>query len=208
MLIGFNISFVRFNLSLTFILICFSLLSQKLGSRSCYEKRWAVFHPFAALKVKCIYKRCMPLYLEARKHPALDTISNGGKLDAFRHAFFMAAFSQKIKARKVRKLGIAHEKGNYRDFLKGIKEEGEIPDSLSTVMDLFNNELGIKIGRENKKLELAELKNKVMEEIKSGKALYFKRDAHGYLSCSGERIPPGDYTGKWYIPKCLIATNK
>jgi hypothetical protein len=182
--------------------------SQKISERSRYEKRWAFFHPFAALKVKKIYKNCRPIYDEVKKTNTLDGFENGGKLDAFRHVFFMAAFSQKIGVKKLRKLGIAHEKGNHLNFLKSIKEEGELADSLSSVMDLKNNELGFKIGSQNKKLGLPGLKNKVIETIKKGEAVYFKRNASGnYLSCDDIEINLQEYKGKWFIPKCLIPTN-
>ena len=192
-----------------FIFLVCSLQAQKFGSRSRYEKRWAIFHPIVALKVKKIYKKCLPLYNFIKKDRVLDTCENGGKLDAFRHVFFMAAFAQKIKVKKVRKLGIAHEKGNYADFLKGINEQGELPDSLSSVMDLYNNELGLKIGSANKKTDLRDLRDILTEEIKKGSAVYFKRNLNGqYQTCSGEIIVLSHYKMKWFIPKCLIKTNE
>lgn len=150
----------------------------------------------------------MPVYDEVAKMNMLDHFQNGGKLDAFRHAFFMAAFDQKIKTKKLRKLGIAHEKGNYLHFLKNIKEDGELADSLSTVMDLKNNELGFRIGNGNKKTDLQNLKDLVIEEIKKGGAVYFKRNVSGqYFTCEGELINLENFQNKWFIPKCLIATD-
>lgn len=194
--------------SIVFIFLIAEVWSQKFSSRSRYEKCWAFTHPFVALKLKKIYKTCMPIYEEVKKNNLLDALENGGKLDAFRHTFFMAAFAQKIKIKKIRKLGIAHEKGNYSHFLKNIKEDGELADSLSTVMDLQNNELGFKIGSTNKKKDLRDLKDLVTEEIKKGEALYFKRNNSGqYLNCNGELILLDNYKNKWFVPKCLIATN-
>ncbi len=150
----------------------------------------------------------MPLYEEVKKNNLLDTYENGGKLDAFRHTFFMAAFTQKIKTKKIRKLGIAHEKGNYAHFLKNIKEDGELADSLSSVMDLQNNELGFKIGSANKRKDLRDLKDLMIEEIKKGEAVYFKRNSSGQnLNCNGELILMENYKNKWFIPKCLMPTN-
>lgn len=199
---------MRFFISIIFIFCFISALPQKFGDRSRYEKRWAFFHPFAALKVKKIYKTCVPLYEDVKKNKLLDAFENGGKLDAFRHVFFMAAFSQKIKTKKLRKLGIAHEKGNYANFLKGKLEEGELADSLSTVMDLQNNETGLKTGQENKKAGLQNLSAIVIEAIKKGEAVYFKRNNSGqYITCEGELIVTENYRNKWFIPKCLITTN-
>ena len=193
---------------IVFTFIAVILYAQKLSNRSSYEKRWALAHPFAALKVKKIYKACLPYYEELKKINSLDNFESGGKLDAFRHVFFMAAFSQKIKTKKIRKLGIAHEKGNHLNFVQNIKEEGELADSLSGVMDLKNNELGFKISFENKKTKLKTLRDLVIEKIKNGDAVYFKRNTSGqYLTCEGEIINLENHKGKWFIPKCLIQTN-
>ncbi len=173
----------------------------------CAEKKWALFHPFAAFKIKTIYKKCMPIYIETKKNNALDQFENGGDLDAFRHCFFMAAFAQKVKPKKIRKLGKAHEKKNYQDFKKSKLEFGETPDNLSTVMDLFNNELGFAIGTENKKIDLIELSKQVIKEINNGKALKMKRNNLGeYLDCQGQIINLNNYKNKWNVPKCLVKT--
>lgn len=181
---------------------------QKISKRSSYEKRWALGHPFAALKTKKIYRKCLPFYLEVKKTGSLDTCENGGKLDAFRHAYFMAAFAQKINVKKIRKLGIAHEKGNYKRFLKGEKEDGELADSLSTVMDLHNNELGLKIGQANPHMDYKKLRDEVATQIFSGKSLFFKRNARNqYVTCNGNLIILDDFKNKWFIPKCLIGSD-
>lgn len=192
------------------LITCFvSAFSQKLNSRSRYEKRWALLHPFAALKVKKIYKKCMPYYEEAKSNNTLDVFENGGKLDCYRHVFFMAAFSRNIKVKKLRKLGYAHEKGNYSNFLKGTLEEGELADSLSCAMDLKNNEFGFYIGTTLQLKTLKELSELTIERIKGGEAVYMKRNAAGqYLTCGNEIIDLADYKTKWFIPKCIIKTNE
>ena len=192
---------------LIFIFCTCSCFAQKLAKRSSYERRWAFAHPFAALKTKKIYRKCLPFYLEIKKAGSLDTCENGGKLDAFRHSYFMAAFTQKISVKKIRKLGMAHEKGNYKMFLKGIKEDGELADSLSTVMDLHNNELVFKIGPAHPDLDYRKLRDQVAQQIFSGQSLFFKRNQRNqYVTCEGELIILDDYKGKWFIPKCLISS--
>jgi hypothetical protein len=173
-------------------------------SLSLPEKKWAIFHPVAAIKVKRIEDECIKTYDQRELRSLLDSFPSGGKLDAFRHVYSMAAFSQKIKTRKVRKLGIAHEKGNYRQFLKNKLEEGEKPDSLSSVMDLQNNELGLAIGTSNRNSDLRALGQLVLKNINEGKAVIFKRNSKGqYLDCSGEVVDLKKYDGEWYVPKCL-----
>ena len=172
------------------------------------EVLWAIWHPVAALKVKKINALARVVYNQPDVKTALDNLNNGGKLDAFRHTFFMAAFAQKIKVKKLRKLGIAHEKGNYHQFLNHKNEEGEISDSQSNAMDLSNNELGFIIGHENKKLNLEDLKLLVIKEINAGKALVMKRSAQGlYVDCENNVIDLKKYSGRWLVPKCLVPSN-
>lgn len=195
----------------TYLLIFFAntVFAQHFNSRSGFEKRWAITHPFATLKVKRIYKQATPYYEKVKESKTTDQYENGGKLDAFRHLFFMAAFAQKIKPIKVLKLGIAHEKGNYIHYKKGINEHGELPDSLSTVMDLENNKVGIELGVKHKNIPLNELAATCLVTVLAGSTLYFKRNANGdYLTCEDNIIQLIYYKNKWSIPKCLIPTNR
>lgn len=169
-----------------------------------YEFWWAVGHPIAAFKVKKIYKKVSKLYDENLLKVKLDPYSSGGKLDAFRHVFYFAAFAQKIKPKKVLKLGKAHEKTNYLDFKRGKQEDGLTADSLSCVMDLLNNEVGVKIGRENTNISLEELKQKVIELVNKGDVYHILRDKEGrFIDCNNNVIDMSIYKGKWHVPKCI-----
>lgn len=195
------------------LIVC---LIAALGTQECSvsnisreEKRWALRHPVAAVKVKRVAQRCDALYNRSQTRAQLDSFSSGGKLDAFRHAFYMAAFAQKIKPKKIRALGEAHEKTNYRQFLKSKTEEGEVPDSISTVMDLFNNDLGISIGSSLRKLTLLELQRTVIYEIDQGKALIIRRDRQGrFLRCDGSILKTDEFRRQWFVPKCLVASSR
>lgn len=169
-----------------------------------YEKRWAAFHPIAALKLKKHQKEMFAAYDDVRAKGWLDKYENGGKLDAFRHIFAMAYFSKSVGVKKLRKLGKAREKDDYLKFLKGATENGEAPDSLSSVMDLRNNEIGFALGKLHKKIPLEYLKQKIADHINEGKAYIMKRDKEGnYLDCSGNVIPSTKIKGTWNLPKCL-----
>jgi hypothetical protein len=189
-------------------IICAGILFSQNQKHSIDEKKWALLHPFAAIKVKRISKECYFFYNQADIKSKLDSFSNGGKLDAFRHVFFMAAFAQKITIKKIKKLGVAHEKYNYKQFLKSSLEENETPDSLSMVMDLRNNLLGFEIGSQHKQMPLQELEQLVISEIKKGNAVIMKRNALGqYLDCGGGVIQLKVFLHKWFIPKCLSPSN-
>lgn len=170
-----------------------------------YEFWWALGHPFAAMKVKRIHKKLSPYYNETELKLKLDGYSSGGKLDAFRHVYYMAAFAQKVKTRKLIKLGKAHEKTNYLQFKRNKDEYGTAADSISCVMDLLNNEIGVKLGNENKKMTYEELKQKVIALVNEGNAHYLAIDKNGnYLDCNNRVIDLKAYKGKWYIPKCIL----
>ena len=176
---------------------------------SSYEYRWAVFHPFIAVKIKHRLPKAMKFYNEVRDAKTLDTLNSGGKLDAFRHVYTMAYLARNIKVKKLRKLGMAHEKGNKKQFKENGLEEGERPDSLACEMDLRNNELGFILGAGHKNSSDEELKAITVTAIKEGRAWYLKRNAgYFYVSCSNDVLDLKRYTGKWFIPKCLIPTNE
>lgn len=185
----------------------FGLFAQHHISK--YEKCWAVFHPFAAIKIKKQLPKAMEMYHLVKKSRLLDTLESGGKLDAFRHAYTMAFLARSIKAKKLKKLGVAHEKGNKRQFDENSLEFGERPDSMACEMDLRNNELGFLIGSQNKTSSNEELKELVIYQIQNGKAWYLKRNLRNeYVDCEGKTIDFSRFIVKWYIPKCLIKTNE
>jgi len=173
------------------------------------EYRWALGHPFAALKIRKKLPVATAIYKAVQKEGVLDRYESGGKADAFRHAFTMAYLAQTIGTKKLRKLGQAHEKTNYRDYRRQKLEDGERADSLASEMDLRNNELGFAIGKANPTLGTDSLKNLVIAAILRGEAWYLKRNAAGnYTNCEGQELRIGDYAGQWFVPKCLIKTNE
>jgi hypothetical protein len=185
--------------------------SQLFGQHSIskYERCWALMHPFVALKIKKQLPSAMLVYKEVEQTKLLDTLAYGGKLDAFRHTYVMAYLARTVKVKKLRKLGIAHEKGNKKGFYKNKLEFAERADSLACEMDLRNNEAGFVIGAIHKQTTNEELKQIVLSEIKNGKAWYLKRNTtYQYLTCNGSTINLLDYKGIWYVPKCLIRTNE
>ncbi len=148
------------------------------------------------------------VYNNVKSQSLLDTFSNGGKLDAFRHAFAMAYFSKYVAVKKLRKLGVAHEKGNYLQFKNGKSEDGELPDSLSSVMDLKNNEVGFSFEKDVKKVPAIELEGMILQRIMAGGVFIIKRNNLGaYVDCDGNIIPPEKLKGRWNIPKCITATT-
>src|ERR1700752_5540674 len=93
-------------LKFIFLFLCYSIsVSQTFSSLSKYEKRWAFFHPLASVKIKKHRDEMRAVYDGVKKQSLPDNFENGGKLDAFRHAFAMAYFSKFVSVKKLRKLG-------------------------------------------------------------------------------------------------------
>jgi hypothetical protein len=121
----------------------------------------------------------------------------------------MARLSQSIGENAALSLGKAHEKGNFQDFKKGQKEDGEIPDLPASEMDDFNNKFGAKLIKENPDLTKNEVINTLIKSIEEGKLRILKRSPKGvYLNCKGEPIVNRQDELIWETEKCLVPSNE
>lgn len=194
-----------------FFLFCTTLLVAQNSSfvqfkkLSCAEKRWVVLHPFVAKKVLQLSLEARTVTAEVKQQRILTGTGNGDQLDAFRHTYWMARLAQEIHWRKANQLGKAHEKGNYRQFKRGKLEDDVLPDKISAEMDLFNNKVGINLGKMKKEQEL---KNEVVKLIKEGKCKVIKTDANGnFLDEQNNIIPPEELKGRWENRKVLVNSD-
>jgi hypothetical protein len=174
------------------------------------EKCWVISHPCKAKKAMLVTKKVLAAVDSIKKEGTLGTDLNGGRLDAFKHAYWMAALALKIGSKKALKLGKAHEKGNYIEFKKHKLEDAILPDSVSSAMDLHNNENGIyELGNCKTFRSEKEVQQKIIHALENGKLRIIKKDRQGnYLYCDGTFIDTNEWAGKWNIPKCLIASGK
>ncbi|MCE3277972.1 MAG: hypothetical protein K0S44_163 [Bacteroidetes bacterium] len=145
------------------------------------------------------------------KKPAqIGSDLNGGRLDAFKHSYWIAMLSTKIGVKQSLKLGKAHEKGNYLEFKKHRLEDSILPDSASSAMDLHNNQQGVAaLGRCAVPITDKSVQQEIMKAIEQGHMMIIKKDKLGnYLYCDGTFIDTNVWAGKWNIPKCLIPSDK
>jgi hypothetical protein len=193
-----------------FIIISLSFFtngfSQSFFRLSKAEKFWVIQHPFAAMKAHRVSKWVLIQTDSLNKTNVLDTFNSGGTLDAFRHILWMYALAKRIGEPKARALGRAHEKGNYQQFVKRQLEENTRPDSLSSVMDLYNNEIGLNLYK-MKSLSMVKILPIIIQSIKNGEALIIKRTETQFKDCAGNEIDLNFYQTKWYVPYCLIKSN-
>lgn len=176
---------------------------------SCPIKIWVVFHPFKAKKALEISLETNKVADSISKTSLLDGDTTGGQVDAFRHAFWMARLHQKIGERAARSLGIAHEKENYLTFKKNNLEDGAVPDEISSMMDLYNNEEGLKLIYKRSKVSKNGLIFRVVNAIKGGKFKVIKKNKEGsFLTCDGKIINQEELKGKWKNNKCLVSSDQ
>ena len=166
------------------------------------EIAWAITHPFIAFKVKAITKRAMFVTDSIEKAGILKDRS-GGQLDAFKHAFWMALLSQKFKTQKVYKLGLAHEKYNYRQSKKG-KGGG---DQAASEMDLWNNKVGIDIGYINRNISEDSLINMVITAIMRGEMRVIKKDKEGNSLDKQGQLIDNSTLKTWENNRCLVSSD-
>jgi hypothetical protein len=174
------------------------------------EKVWSVFHPVKAMKVKRCADRAR-FVTDSLEDTGTLTDKNGGQLDAFRHAYWMALMIlEGMNEHVVRKIGERHEKGNYLDFKRGKTEDSFRPDSLGSVMDLRNNEKGIETGKLNiGTIPKTSVIQQIISKIWNGEMVILRKDSTGnYLDCSGKVVDLMVYNKSWYIPKCLVSSDQ
>ncbi|RLD76262.1 MAG: hypothetical protein DRJ07_16630, partial [Bacteroidetes bacterium] len=78
----------------------------------------------------------------------------------------------------------------------------------SSEMDLYNNNVGVKIVKKYPDQSKFEIILTVIDEVKSGSMKILKKDCQGnFLTCAGEIIPKDVLKGKWENKKCLVDSN-
>ncbi len=174
------------------------------------EKCWTLTHVFKA-------KRAYRITLEARRETAgllqtqlPDTFLHGGTPDAFRHSYWMARLGQSIGETAARKLGKAHERGNYISFKKNKTEDGCLQDATAVEMDLFNNEAGLRIACLYPAAGPSEIKALILEAMLAGKMKILLRDSSGNLcDCKGQKVNTINRSlSDWKLPYCLIPSSR
>lgn len=196
------------------LVFCFTFKTNAQSTKSHFsklsgpEKCWVFWHPFKAKKAFDISLEVLSVTDSLDSVGTLGHDINGGKLDAFKHSYWMAVMSRRIGIKPALKLGKAHEKGNYETFKKEQLEDGFLPDKPSSDMDLFNNKIGVEIAQRNTHLTAIELIQVVVEAIEKGDLRILRKTDAAFLTCDGRIIPADELIGKWENDKCLVPSNQ
>jgi hypothetical protein len=199
-------------LSIFFLIFTFQFYSQS-NFKSFFElsgpkKTWVLFHPFKAVKSLEISKEATKVADSIKKTNLLDGDAAGGQVDAFRHAYWMARLRQEIGKFAACSLGKAHEKENYLTYKKRKLEDGVAPDEISSKMDLYNNDQGLKLISKGSEVSKKGLIYRVVNAILKGKMKIIQKDKKGnFLTCDGVLILKESLIGKWENNKCLVGSN-
>jgi hypothetical protein len=186
--------------------ISFSQHQVKLRQLSKYERRWVITHPFLAVKAKRCAERTK-IICDSLERKGVLSDSNGGQLDAFRHIYWMYLLRTTIRPDAARKLGVAHEKGNYHQFKKGRLEDGARPDSLGSVMDEKNNQIGLQLAADSS-ISKSNVIDQILKVIWNGDSYIIKKNAQQQrLSCAGTVVDYSKYKLIWNLPGCLVKSN-
>jgi hypothetical protein len=181
---------------------------KKFSKLSRPKKVWVIFHPFKAKKALRISEEAQRISDSITKTDLLDRDASGGQVDAFRHAFWMASLRKVLGKCAAQSLGKAHEKENYLTYKRRGLEDGVVPDKISSEMDLYNNEQGLKLITKGSLISSKALVYKVINAIESGRMKIIKKDKKGnFLTCAGTLISNDSIKGKWENNKCLINSN-
>jgi len=197
---------------LLFIILLFTSCSPKLSQSfkkiSKPEKKWVFFHPFKAKKAFYISKEAEKTKDSIGNFGNIGRDNNGGRLDAFKHSFWIARLTQKIGKKAALSLGKAHEKGNYKSYTKRKLEDGYVPDKASSTMDLFNNNVGATFGIRYKKTSKKELVLHLLKALENGELKILSKDSLGnFLDCEKRVIPKDSLHHKWETKKCLAPSD-
>lgn len=172
------------------------------------ERFWLYTHPFKAKRAYRVSKEINVVVDSIKKTRSLGGHHVGNQLDAFKHAYWVWSLAEEIGWRSALSLGKAHEKGNYEYYKENKKEDGVLPDKVSSEMDLHNNSMGITLYKKHKhvskKLRIAFVKQAVLE----GKMkMIYQTKNRKYLDNKGNVIARERYYGLWENPKILVSSK-
>jgi hypothetical protein len=173
------------------------------------EKGWALTHPFQAKRAFSVTQHVRQTTDSLFRLQIPDTFRHGGRIDAFRHAYWMAAMTRDTGERASRKLGKCHEKGNKIQYLRGRSEDGFLQDATACEMDLYNNEAGIRLALYHGKASRNELITLCLDAIDAGLMKILSINASGeYCDCHGNPVVTlRRGKDKWRLPICLISSQ-
>ena len=168
------------------------------------DKLWVIKNHDKVLRSVDISKSVMKTMDSLDKVNFLGGNKEGGIFDAFRHIYWMYNLSSEVGEECARKVGEIYE--GYGEYIFKTTEMSGY-DSVGRQMDLFNNELGINLAKQNIKKRL--VFSEIRKIIKLGKAKVVKKNQNGEdLDINGEIIPTEEWKKSWNNRRVLVNSNE
>ena len=168
------------------------------------DKLWVIKNHDKVFRSVDISKSVMKTMDSLDKIDFLGGNKEGGIFDAFRHIYWMYNLSSEVGEECARKVGEIYE--GYGEYIFKTTEMSGY-DSVGRQMDLFNNELGINLAKQNIKKRL--VFSEIRKIIKLGKAKIVKKNQNGEdLDINGEIIPTEEWKKSWNNRRVLVNSNE
>lgn len=169
------------------------------------NKVWCVGHYSSVLKAKNISSEVL-LTMDSLNNVNFlggNSEGEGGVFDAFRHIYWMYRLSNGVGPENAKRIGEIYE-GYGKYVFEHLYYSGY--DLVGMKMDLFNNEIGISLSKENTPYDL--IFNAIEEIIRSGKAKVVKKNERGEsLNEKGEVIQDSIWKKDWVNDRVLINSS-
>lgn len=190
-----------------FFIFNFNSFSQNrkeiIKSLSLKDKIWVIRNYSSMKKAYKISLDVLKTMDSLNRENFLGGNTEGGKFDAFRHIYWTYSLTKEIGEEKTRRVGEIYE--NYNRYIfNNIDYSGY--DSVSMAMDLFNNDIGIELGKN--KITDSLIFNEITNIIFSGKAKIVKKNTlEQSLDENDNVIPEEEWKKKWINNRKLVNSN-
>ena len=196
--------FVYFLMTFLFLNLSAQKFQKIYESMTFEDKLWVIKNHDKVLRSVDISKSVMKTMDSLDKVNFLGSNKEGGIFDAFRHIYWMYNLSSEVGEECARKVGEIYE--GYGEYIFKTTEMSGY-DSVGRQMDLFNNELGINLAKQNIKKRL--VFSEIRKIIKLGKAKIVKKNQNGEdLDINGEIIPTEEWKKSWNNRRVLVNSNE
>lgn len=174
-------------------------------SMSCKNKMWTIKNVPSLKKALVISNEVLNTMDSLYKENLFETNSEGSRLDAFRHIYWMYSLAFEIGIEKSRRIGIIYE--DYNQYVFSIRSFSGY-DFAGRMMDEYNNELGLYLFSKIGVREKDEVFEEIMILISRGCARIVAKDKlQRSLDRNNNVIPDGEWKSQWNNSRYLIKSN-
>lgn len=197
-------------LFIVFFIWCGQSMAQNrkmiIRSMSCKNKVWAIRNVSSLKKALVISNEVLNTMDSLYRENLFETNSEGSRLDAFRHIYWMYSLASEIGIEKSRRIGLIYE--DYNQYVFSVRSCSGY-DFAGRLMDEYNNELGLYLFSKMRVREKEEVFEEIMNLISRGCARIVAKDKlQRSLDVNDNVIPESEWKSQWNNNRCLIKSNK